>query len=372
MALIRLDEVTKTYQRSQDEGKEIVFALDHVNLTILDGEILSVVGPSGCGKTTLLRVIAGLESDYTGHVLFDGVEMEDVPPGERNIGMVFQNYALYPHFDGREHLWFPFWVRKAPNKEAEERIRITSEIMGYGFSELLKRKPGTLAGGERQRLAVARAIVRKPSLLLFDEPLVNLDAKLRVETRSELKRLLQRFSITTVYVTHNQEEAIAIAEKIAVMRAGRIEQVGSYDYLLKWPANAFVAGFLGMPAMNLLEGVVRGRDLHVAESRVPLPDEITEETHEDQKVLLGVRPENVALARSASETQGVRFDGVVEVIEPDFGRRRQILHVRRGVHNLTVIVSQEVTVTHEEYVTLILPSEALYFFDADSEKRLGP
>jgi ABC-type sugar transport system ATPase subunit len=269
MSTIHLQDVTKTYAKPLSLGRhqltpnkeedsaftnQGVAALDHVNLTIPDGQTIAIVGPSGCGKSTLLRVVAGLEADYTGQVFYDDQEMSDIAPKERYIGMVFQNYALYPHFEGQGNLSFFFKVRKISDKEAEERIRITSEIMGIGFNVLLERKPGTLSGGQQQRVAIARAIVRNPRLFLFDEPLSNLDAKLRKQTRIEIKRLLRRFAITALYVTHDQAEAIALGDQIAVMRGGRIEQVGPFQTLLQTPANTFVASFVGAPPMNLLSG----------------------------------------------------------------------------------------------------------------------
>jgi ABC-type sugar transport system ATPase subunit len=207
----RLFEIKK--ERIQEdlpvETRQGVTALDHVNLTIPNGQTFVVVGPSGCGKSTLLRVVSGIEKNYTGQVLYDGEDVQNVPPGERYIGMVFQNYALYPNFNGEGNLSFFFKMHKITDEETRERIRYTSELMGIGFKELLPRRPGTLSGGEKQRVAIARAIVRGPHLFLFDEPLSNLDAKLRVQTRSEIKRLLHRFNITSLYVTHDQVEAIA-------------------------------------------------------------------------------------------------------------------------------------------------------------------
>ena len=249
-----------------DEDPGRVKALDDVDLTVADGQTMAVLGPSGCGKSTLLRVIAGLEADYHGELFYDDQEMLDVPPKDRFIGMVFQNYALYPHFEGHGNLSFFFKMHKAPDAEAEERIRITSEIMGIGFRALLQRKPGTLSGGQQQRVAIARAIVRRPRVFLFDEPLSNLDAKLRSQTRIEIRRLLRRFSITALYVTHDQTEAMALGDQVAVMRAGRIEQVGPFNEVRMRPDNTFVAGFLGVPPMNLLNNVeVREGGLHAGE-----------------------------------------------------------------------------------------------------------
>ncbi|MHB1317750.1 MAG: ABC transporter ATP-binding protein, partial [Anaerolineae bacterium] len=238
-------------------GTGDITALEDVTLTIEDGETLAVIGPSGCGKSTLLKVIAGLESPQSGRVLYDGRDMAGIRPGDRGIGMVFQSYALYPHMKGEGNLGFFFRIHKRPTEEMMERIRITADIMGLGFDDLLPRSPKTLSGGQQQRVAIGRCIVRDPSLFLFDEPLSNLDAKLRSRTRVEIKRLLRRFAITSVYVTHDQIEAIALGDRLAVMRVGRIEQVGTYQELRERPANTFVAGFVGMPSMNLVEGYSR-------------------------------------------------------------------------------------------------------------------
>ncbi|HXQ34414.1 MAG TPA: ABC transporter ATP-binding protein, partial [Anaerolineales bacterium] len=269
-------------------------ALDHVHLKIPNGRTFVVIGPSGCGKSTLLRVIAGLNNDYSGEVIYDEEDMRNVPAKDRYIGMVFQNYALYPNFNNQGNLSFFFQMHKISDEETLERIRYTSELMGIGFKDLLPRKPGTLSGGERQRVAIARAIVRAPRLLLFDEPLSNLDAKLRVQTRTEIKRLLRRFSITTLYVTHDQVEAIALADQIIVMHEGRIEQIGTYQELMDNPVNLFVAGFFGVPPMNLLSGgFISGSELALDEYLIPLPARLLPLIRNDRHVTLGMRPEAV-------------------------------------------------------------------------------
>ncbi len=352
-----------------------VVALDHVNLTIPDGRTFAVVGPSGCGKTTLLRVVAGLDVDFTGRVFYDDQDMRDVPPKERYIGMVFQNYALYPHFEGRGNLAFFFKVRRVPDEEAEERIRIASDIMGIGFSELLPRKPGTLSGGQQQRVAIARALVRNPRLFLFDEPLSNLDAKLRARTRVEIKRLLRRFHITAVYVTHDQVEAITLGDEVAVMRAGKVEQVGAYQDLRRDPANAFVAGFLGSPPMNLLTGgTVGDGELRLNEVAVPLPDPVRARVHVGQAVTLGVRPEATSLALGDGRLPGgIRLRGEVEVVQPDFAHRTQLVYVRTGdlTYAATGVGAETAPLQIGDRVEVVFPAEQLYFFDGESGQRIG-
>ena len=299
--------------------------------------------------------------------------MRDVPPKERHIGMVFQNYALYPHFTGKGNLGFFFRVRKAPDEEAEQRIRVTSEIMGIGFDELLGHRPGVLSGGEQQRVAVARALVRNPRLFLFDEPLSNLDAKLRVQTRVEIKRLLRRFQITAIYVTHDQVEALALGDLVAVMRAGRVEQVGAYQELRQNPANAFVAGFLGTPPMNLLPGgVVRDGGLHLGEMVVPLPDGVADRVHAGQRVTLGVRPEAARLALGdPSLPSGVHLRGMVEVVEPDFAHRTQLASVCTGPLSYAAIGPLEGSLNTGDEVEVVFRTDRLYFFDGESERRIG-
>ena len=368
------------HQESERQGHagregEIV-ALDRVNLTIPDGQTFAVVGPSGCGKSTLLRVVAGLDASYTGKVYYDDEDMNDVPPKDRYIGMVFQNYALYPHFFSRGNLAFFFKVRNVPDEEAEERIRITSEMMGIGFKELLGRKPGVLSGGQQQRVAIARALVRNPRLFLFDEPLSNLDAKLRTQTRVEIRRLLRRFQITAIYVTHSQVEALALGDQIAVMREGRVEQVGVFQELHRRPANAFVAGFLGSPPMNLLAGgeVAEGT-LQLGEIVVPLPESVAEEVHSGQALTLGIRPQEARLLTGGGEgaPDGIRLRGTVEVVEPDFAHRRQFAYVRTGSHSYSAsgALEESSVLNVGDAVDVVFPTDQLYFFDTESERRLG-
>jgi ABC-type sugar transport system ATPase subunit len=367
---MRAQASEERYARTAQAGP--VRALDEVTLTVPDGKTLAVVGPSGCGKSTLLRVIAGL-TEYSGDVYYDDRNMNEVEPRHRYIGMVFQNYALYPHFLSKGNLRFTFLVRHTPDEEAEERIRVTSEVMGIGFSELLGRKPGTLSGGQQQRVAVARALVRQPELMLLDEPLSNLDAKLRASTRVEIKRLLRRFGITAVYVTHDQTEAITLGDMIAVMRAGRIEQVGTYRGIRVRPANAFVAGFFGLPPMNLLRGVAEGRTVRVKDVRIPIPQAIAAVTKDGQEVTVGIHAEDVALVRDGQEVrEGARVQATVECVEPDFGCRQQTVYARAEGDPLNFVAPLDVHLQVGDTATLVLPGSALAFFDTDTEARLGP
>jgi multiple sugar transport system ATP-binding protein len=381
VATIRLDKVRKVFgpdervklpglgapQRHKAEGPHV--ALDGVNLLVQDGETMAVLGPSGCGKTTLLRVVAGL-LPHEGHVYFDNRLMDEVKPHERGIGMVFQHYALYPHLDGYDNLGFTFRARKRPPEEAEERIRVTSEIMGIGFEQLLPHRPGRLSSGEQQRLAVGRALVRKPNVFLFDEPLSNLDAKLRVRTRGEIKRLLDRLGHTAMYVTHDQVEAIALGDRLAIMKAGRVEQVGSHALLYERPINAFVAGFLGNPAMNLLRGRLNERGAWAVDDlEIPVPEIVRSRLRVGWKLILGIRPEHARLA--AGEPATLR--GRVVHIERDLPGRVQTLYVERppSLQDLAVTVPAGERILRGEWVPVVLPVDRLVFFEGKSEMRMG-
>ena len=368
----RVAAQTARDERSRSSDEKIV-ALDHLNLTVPDGQTFAVVGPSGCGKTTLLRVICGLESHLTGRVFYDDQDMADVKPMDRFIGMVFQNYALYPHFKSKGNLGFFFRMHNRPDAEAEGRIRITAQMMGIGFEELLKRKPGTLSGGQQQRVAIARALVRNPRLFLFDEPLSNLDAKLRTQTRVEIKRLLHRFRITAVYVTHDQVEAITLGDQIAVMREGRVEQVAAYRELMDNPANSFVAGFLGTPPMNLFtDGVASDGALYLGEMTIPLPEALRALTHSGQRLTFGVRPEAAKLVLGdQSLPEGIRLEGTAETVEPDFSRRTQLAYVRTGDVFYSAMGTMDTLVNVGDNVQVLFPADQLYFFDGESEQRIG-
>jgi ABC-type sugar transport system ATPase subunit len=347
-----------------------VKALDGVNLTVPNGQTFVVVGPSGCGKSTLLRVIAGIEKNYTGQVLYDNENMQDIPPGDRYIGMVFQNYALYPNFSGEGNLSFFFQMHKISDQETRERIRYTSELMGIGFNELLPRRPGTLSGGERQRVAIARAIVRAPRLFLFDEPLSNLDAKLRVQTRSEIKRLLHRFGITSLYVTHDQVEALALADEIVIMHEGKIEQVGTYESLMEHPINMFVAGFLGLPPMSLLPGAISGDKLVLDDYLIPLPRLIFSLVENGQEITLGMRREAVNVSVEETSTKGIQLRGEVEAFESDFVHRIQTVHIRTERFLYVGHCPLDVRLRIGRIVQAQIDPEQLYFFDTKSGLRL--
>ena len=346
-----------------------VKALDHVNLTVPNGQTFVIVGPSGCGKSSLLRVVAGLERSYSGEVLFDGEDVQNIPPKDRSIGVVFQGFALYPNFNSEGNLRFFFRMHDIPDEQTRQRIEFTSELMGIGFKELLPRRPRTLSGGEKQRVAIARAIVRAPKLLLLDEPLANLDAKLRVQTRTEIKRLLRKFGITSLYVTHDQVEAVALADQIVVMHMGKIEQVGTYKSLTENPVSLFVASFLGLPPMDLFPGgsVSDGR-LNLDEYSFPIPKDVLPFVHNGQGVTMGLRRESVGTG--AQLTNGIRLRAEVEAFESDFVHRILIVFLRMGKFQFSGVWPMDWKLSVGQTVEVEIDPDRLYFFDSKLGKRL--
>jgi len=299
MARVAFDEATKVYPGP-------VVALDHLTLDVADGEFLILVGPSGCGKSTALRMVAGLERISDGTISIGDRVVNDVPPKDRDIAMVFQNYALYPHMTVEKNLGFGLRRRHTPREDVRRRVDEMSEMLG--LQDLLRRRPGQLSGGQRQRVAMGRALVREPEVFLLDEPLSNLDAKLRVQMRSELKRLHDRIGVTTIYVTHDQVEAITLGERIAVLSEGVLQQVGPPQDVYDHPANVFVAGFIGSPPMNLLKGNAAGGRIAVGEV------EFVDRQVPDGEVLVGIRPEGLHPVGEAFD--GPVFEVSVEVVEP--------------------------------------------------------
>ena len=283
MAQIELENVTKVFPGD-------VLALDDVSLRIEDGEFIALVGPSGCGKSTLLRALAGLEEITSGAISIDGRDVTDLAPRHRDVAMVFQSYALYPHMSVRQNLGYGLKVRRTAKSDIRRRVEEVAEMLG--LAELLERKPAHLSGGQRQRVAMGRAIVREPKAFLMDEPLSNLDAKLRVGMRASLAQLHRQLATTTVYVTHDQVEAMTLGQRVAVMRDGRILQVDAPQRLYEQPRDLFVAGFIGSPAMNLVDATVDGDEIRFGQFRVPLERERRPKPGSPRQVVLGIRPES--------------------------------------------------------------------------------
>src|SRR5256884_1675697 len=363
MAQVMMKDLNKKY----DE----VHAVKDVNLHIRDKEFMVLVGPSGCGKSTTLRMVAGLEEITAGEIMIGDRVVNDLPPKDRDIAMVFQNYALYPHMTVYDNMAFGLKMRKFPKLEIQKRVQDAAEILG--IQELLKRKPRQLSGGQRQRVAVGRAIVRHPQVFLFDEPLSNLDAKLRVQMRVELKRLHDRLETTAIYVTHDQGEAMTLGDRVVVMKDGWIQQVGEPLELYGMPANKVVAGFIGSAALNFVD--VKVTDVNGAlwaetqglRVRGPPAHARRLMPYKSQQVTLGVRPEDLHIATGA-DPAGYTFDTVVDVVEP-LGSEI-LLDVKSGSNSLVARVEPTVRVKVHEGIRLGLNPDRLHFFDMTSEKAI--
>jgi multiple sugar transport system ATP-binding protein len=311
MASVDMEHLNKVYENG-------FHALKDFNLDVRDGEFMVLVGPSGCGKTTALRMVAGLEDITSGTLKIGGKIVNDETPKERDIAMVFQNYALYPHMTVAENIGFSLKLRKLPKAEIDAKVKETAEILG--LTDWLDRKPSQLSGGQRQRVAMGRAVVREPSVFLMDEPLSNLDAKLRVQTRAEVQRIQRRINVATLYVTHDQVEALTMGDRVAVMRSGTLQQVDHPQYLYDHPNNVFVAAFIGSPAMNLYEATMSddARAVKVGSQTLPVPDDVHAARpglarYGGKKVVLGVRPEHLPAARDG--VAGPPLVGDVDLIE---------------------------------------------------------
>jgi multiple sugar transport system ATP-binding protein len=328
-----------------------------VDVPIRDGEFVILVGPSGCGKSTLLRMIAGLENITGGEIAIGDRVVNNVPPKERDIAMVFQNYALYPHMTVADNMAFSLKLRKAPQSEIKERVDKAAKILG--LEKLLDRYPRQLSGGQRQRVAMGRAIVRDPQVFLFDEPLSNLDAKLRVQMRTEIKELHQRLKTTTIYVTHDQIEAMTMADKIVVMHDGIVEQMGAPLELYDRPNNLFVAGFIGSPAMNFVKGTIEARGFKDESGNTWAIGNVPKDKV-GTRAILGIRPEHITL-----DPKGVK--ATVHVIEPT-GSETQVVADVAG-QNLTCVFRERIAARPGETITISPDKTVTHLFDAETGKR---
>jgi multiple sugar transport system ATP-binding protein len=354
MASVSVTNVRKNYGHLE--------VLHGVDIDIEDGEFVILVGPSGCGKSTLLRMIAGLEDISGGDIAIGGRVVNQVEPKERDIAMVFQSYALYPHMTVAANMGFSLKLAKAPKEEIRRRVSEAAQILG--LEKYLDRLPRHLSGGQRQRVAMGRAIVRNPQVFLFDEPLSNLDAKLRVQMRSEIKQLHQRLRTTTIYVTHDQIEAMTMADRIVVMHDGVVEQIGSPLELYDKPANLFVAGFIGSPGMNLIHGRVSGSGplefIGNGGARLPLPDGIN--LRRDAEIVYGIRPEHLMAAETGVETE-------VVLVEPT-GSETQV-SVRIGHDDIIAAMRERIAVRPGDKLRLQPDLGELHLFDAATGERLA-
>ncbi len=365
MPKVRFEHVTKKFGNTM--------AVDDLVLDIEDKDFLVLVGPSGCGKSTVIRLLAGLEKATSGDVYLEDELVNDVPARDRDIAMVFQSYALYPHMSVFDNMAFGLKMHGQKKDEIKRRVEETAEILG--IKELLKRKPGQLSGGQRQRVALGRAIVREPTVFLFDEPLSNLDAKLRVQTRTELTKLHERLGATFIYVTHDQTEAMTMATRLAVIKDGILQQVGSPEELYFQPDNAFVGGFIGSPAMNFLRGKLIGADddmrLAFEGLELKLPAERSRRVARfaGNDVVCGIRPEDLhdpAFVRS--EVRGAPIDATVDVTEM-MGNER-FLHLVVSGHRILARVDARSRARTGHEVRLLLDVDRLHIFAADTEKAL--
>jgi ABC-type sugar transport system ATPase subunit len=363
---IHLIHITKRFRTGR---RAQVLALDNASLWIRRGETVSVVGPTGCGKSTLLRVIAGLEQLDSGTVTFDGEGVDALTPSQRGIGLVFQNYALYPHFKVHGNIAFYFRLRRWANTAIDARVQETSRIMGIGFDKLLGRMPRSLSGGEKQRVALARCLSHSPRVLLLDEPFSNLDAALRLRTRSEVKRLIDRFSLTTVFVTHDQSEAVAMGHRVAVMQRGQIEQVGTYHELYQEPANMFVAGFLGSPPMNFFatRQLADTLVIEVGSEYVhfPVPEFLRHRLKPEEPLTIGLRPEHL---RVVSSTEPGGLACTVELVEVSMSDALQVVHLRYGQSTFCAKIDLHQPVRPRETLWLQFPAQRMYYFDQDGNR----
>jgi multiple sugar transport system ATP-binding protein len=350
---------------------DLTHEVKDVDLQIHDKEFVVFVGPSGCGKTTTLRMIAGLEAITSGDILIDNTVVNDVPPMDRDIAMVFQNYALYPHMSVAGNMAFGLKMRKFEKSEIESRIKRAADILGIG--DLLHRKPRQLSGGQRQRVALGRAIVRDPKVFLFDEPLSNLDAKLRVQMRVELKKLHERLGTTAIYVTHDQVEAMTLGDRVVVMKDGVVQQVGEPLELYNTPANRFVAGFIGSPAMNFADVTLAASDGKVwAEApgiRIGLPEPVAHRVNgrNGGKATVGIRPEDIHIAGPADPAD-LCFDVEVEVVE-QLGSEI-LLDTRVGNSTFVASVDPTLRTRVHDHLKLAINPARLHLFDAQTEAAI--
>ncbi|MBX6742638.1 MAG: sn-glycerol-3-phosphate ABC transporter ATP-binding protein UgpC [Acetobacteraceae bacterium] len=358
--------------RNLNKRFDDVHAVQDVNLEIRDKEFVVFVGPSGCGKTTTLRMIAGLESITSGQILIGDRIVNELPPMDRDIAMVFQNYALYPHMSVYDNMAFGLKMRKFSREDIARRVREAAEILG--IQDYLHRKPRQLSGGQRQRVALGRAIVRHPQVFLFDEPLSNLDAKLQVQMRVELRKLHERLGTTAVYVTHDQVEAMTLGDRVMVMRDGRVQQVGEPLELYNRPANRFVAGFLGSPAMNFTTVRImaeNGGELWAVNQgmRIQVPAALTDRVgrYAGRELTLGIRPEDLRIARDG-DAEGLTFEAVVEVVE-QLGSEI-LLDVKTGADMMVAAVEPTVWAKLRDRLRLAVNPERLHFFDAQTEEAV--
>ncbi len=365
MANIELKKVSKIFDKD-------ITAVNSVNISVADKEFVILVGPSGCGKSTILRMVAGLEEISSGEVLIDGLVVNNIPPKDRDIAMVFQNYALYPHMTVFQNMAFGLKLRKYSGDEIKKRVYDAANILD--ISDLLDRKPKKLSGGQRQRVAVGRAIVRKPKVFLFDEPLSNLDAKLRVQMRTELAKLHSRLQSTMIYVTHDQVEAMTMGSKIVVLKDGFVQQIDNPLNIYSKPKNKFVAGFIGSPPMNFIEGeIIVNGDLYFVNDNIKLKiaqkDRSKLEIYNQKKLILGIRPESIYQSENGPKKSNICLGTFnVDVVEP-MGNE-VILYLSSGTTSIVARVDPDLNPPVNSNCTVAFDMKKAYFFDSDTDESI--
>lgn len=358
---ITLKNLTKIFPSSSKNGKDVT-AVDHFNFEIPDGELVSLLGPSGCGKSTTLNMICGLESPTEGKIYFGDDDITDVPVENRGVGMVFQSYALYPHLSVKKNIMFPLENRKGKDKLTKKQIeaKALDAAKLVQIETLLDRKPSELSGGQQQRVAIARALVKEPRVLLLDEPLSNLDARLRLSTREEIRRIQKETGVTTVFVTHDQEEAMSISDRMVVMKEGKLQQIDKPQNIYDNPCNLFVAKFLGTPAINVLDGEVRNKKLYIGDNVV------LDVNVEDQHVYIGIRPEGLTIDENGPFICSLKR-------EEKLGRDTSVICTHPGMtsEELRFIVPSETRVSNgESEIRFSLKPHKVFLFDIGSEERI--
>lgn len=351
MANVKLKKLTKTYGKTE--------VLHGIDLAVEDGEFIVFVGPSGCGKSTTLRLLAGLEEVTSGEIIIGDQLVNNLEPKERNIAMVFQNYAIYPHMSVRKNIGFGLRTSKLSKPDREKRINEVAEILG--MTDLLERRPSQLSGGQRQRVAIGRAMVRDPSVFLFDEPLSNLDAQLRTQMRLEIKKLHQDVGTTIIFVTHDQIEAMTLADRIVIMKDGHIQQVGTPSEVYQNPKNMFVAQFIGAPSMNMIEGKITDDGVQLNDG----PKILARPEMGSKNTTIGIRPNALILAGEGDE---ILFEGIVKIVEP-LGSEA-LIYVDLGYAEVIATVQGYTHPNAGEKVKLTAPREEIHFFDTDSGNAL--
>ncbi len=368
MATLELKQIRKTYPKAEQE------TLKGIDISIDSGEFLILVGPSGCGKSTLMNTIAGLESISDGEIVIDGNDVSDVEPKDRDIAMVFQSYALYPNMTVRGNIEFGLKIRKMPKAAIDAEVKRVAEMLQ--IDHLLDRKPSQLSGGQRQRVAMGRALARRPKLYLFDEPLSNLDAKLRVEMRHQIKRLHQQLNTTIVYVTHDQIEAMTLADRIAVMKDGELQQLGTPKEIYNKPNNMFVAGFMGSPSMNFIKTkveldeqhnpVIKVRGSNAQEHQIKLPASMRKQGGKD--IVIGLRPEHITDSENQESAVTTKLDLQLEVLEPT--GPDTIAMIKVNDQEIACRLSPEFDVKVGQIAPLHFDLSKAVFFDASTEQRI--